>query len=1017
MNKYKKMKKQVSTDGGQTWQDVIPYVYQKGVLIESDSPDCNNITWVLVDDEYICEQTTEPMSEWRTVSGEYVCTGYDKYTKEAEYRSLDGGSTWTATGNERTGSMIERNSSDCNYPGDTECYTTQGGNMSMGYTSVTDSTGIHYKYDFTDMDNGCYYREADAHTSVNNRTNINYPMPMEWFFPDCTNGVAFGLSILFAVDPEESTFPVSYKYVFGSCDGITQTVSENQTGIGVNQCGTSTMRMSNIAVTQPDYWDCITKISDGVYTFAGVIQKDSTSKAMMRFNFDTVNKTVSNISITVSCLHKQYRRVPVADSFICIETDKYQAVRVYESDDDGETWTDMGIDAGLLIQADSEDCGGSTPSVMTRWVTVPNDYVCVGVDKYNKEKEQESTDGGQTWTDTGNTRAGSTLIEANSYDCGYVSYRWVTVSGEYECVGYDKYNKEKEQRTTDGINWTDTGNTRAGSTLIEANSVDCGYVPTVITRWVTVPNDYQCVGYDKYNKEKEQQSTDGGTTWTDTGNTRAGSTLIEANSEDCGYVPPTPTAKATLTYDNGDVYDIPINGSGVLTQTEVYRDATNYSDPHHHGHITDVVIYNVVTEIGVTAFQACNNQNFTTVSIPDSVTVIDEGAFGGCSYLTNVHLGNHVQTIGYCAFVDCWNLERINIPASLTTIGQDAFHINDTGAISVDRVDIEDLTSWCEINFSWEHANPITTGTVIYINNSPVYNLVIPNEVTSISNYAFHDCNTITSLTVPNSVTSIGGYSFYGCTGLTTADIGSGVTEIGGYAFQYVRTAVFTFRGHTPPSLTNSYSLDVNNNVPMYVPCDAQYAYTHGGYWVSGGTSRFQITGYDCDVNKKAWLTYANGDTVAVEWSSGRKNNLTESEIRQNISSTSDPHYYTNITSAVINNAVAELEIECFYNCTGLTSVTIPEGLTKMNNNALRGCSSLMSIVIPSTVTNIGNYVFLNDSGLNSVTCLRTTPPSLGSSVFNNTNNCPIYVPSTSVAAYKAATNWSTYASRIQAIP
>lgn len=120
-------------------------------------------------------------------------------------------------------------------------------------------------------------------------------------------------------------------------------------------------------------------------------------------------------------------------------------------------------------------------------------------------------------------------------------YQWVTISGEYVCSGYDKYTKEKEQRSSDnGATWTDTGRTRQGS-LMDDYSEDCGYVPTVETRWVAIEGQYECVGYDKHTKEKKQQSTDGGNTWTDVvpTETRTGS-VIEYNSEDCGYVPPSP---------------------------------------------------------------------------------------------------------------------------------------------------------------------------------------------------------------------------------------------------------------------------------------------------------------------------------------------------------------------------------------------------------------------------------------------------------------------------------------------
>ena len=81
-------------------------------------------------------------------------------------------------------------------------------------------------------------------------------------------------------------------------------------------------------------------------------------------------------------------------------------------------------------------------------------------------------------------------------------------------------------------------------------------------------------------------------------------------------------------------------------------------------------------------------------------------------------------------------------------------------------------------------------------------------------------------------------------------------------------------------------------------------------------------------------------------------------------------------------------------------------------------CSKLSSVVIPKTMEYIGKDAFSYCTSLTSVTCLAENPPELGTSaVFYNTNNCPIYVPPESVDAYKSATNWSTYASRIQAIP
>ena len=124
------------------------------------------------------------------------------------------------------------------------------------------------------------------------------------------------------------------------------------------------------------------------------------------------------------------------------------------------------------------------------------------------------------------------------------------------------------------------------------------------------------------------------------------------------------------------------------------------------------------------------------------------------------------------------------------------------------------------------------------------------------------------------------------------------------------------------------------------------------------------------------------------------------------------------LTSVTIPSGVTSIEGFVFYGCSSLTSVTIPSGVTSIGEYAFCDCSGLTSVTIPSGVTTIGDSAFRDCSSLTSITIEATTPPTLsGNSVFSGTNNCPIYVPAESVDAYKAATNWSELASRIQAIP
>ena len=101
-----------------------------------------------------------------------------------------------------------------------------------------------------------------------------------------------------------------------------------------------------------------------------------------------------------------------------------------------------------------------------------------------------------------------------------------------------------------------------------------------------------------------------------------------------------------------------------------------------------------------------------------------------------------------------------------------------------------------------------------------------------------------------------------------------------------------------------------------------------------------------------------------------------------------------------------------------ITTFNIPNGTTTIGGGAISYCSSLTSVTIPDSVTSIGGGAFSGCSSLTSVTIQATTPPTLGANALIGTNaNLIIYVPAESLEAFKTATNWSTYADRIQAIP
>ena len=185
----------------------------------------------------------------------------------------------------------------------------------------------------------------------------------------------------------------------------------------------------------------------------------------------------------------------------------------------------------------------------------------------------------------------------------------------------------------------------------------------------------------------------------------------------------------------------------------------------------------------------------------------------------------------------------------------------------------------------------------------------------------------------------------------------------------------------------------------------------------------------DCVTSIGDWaFSYCSGLTVCTIGNSVTSigtaafmycTSLTSCTIGTGVTSISSSAFYqcSGLTSIVIPDSVTSIVTDVFCGCNALTSVTIGSGVTSIGNNTFRDCRSLTSINIPSGVTSIGQYAFSNCSGLTSVTVEATTPPTLAkANAFTNTNNCPIYVPSASVNAYKSANNWSTYASRITAI-
>ena len=257
------------------------------------------------------------------------------------------------------------------------------------------------------------------------------------------------------------------------------------------------------------------------------------------------------------------------------------------------------------------------------------------------------------------------------------------------------------------------------NSLLEAISGCCGGSGDTIYRWITMTgaDDYMCSGTTKMTKEKKQQSTDNGVTWTDVQplETRMGDTVLEEDCVDCGYIPP--VKKILMNDSSNDTYFLECDGNTYLdyhgfkniTHTNgITAETLTWMSDSQKKRITDVTIgcleaidgeicsgftsltsvtiSNTLKEIrsqGIGLFHGCTA--LEEITLPSNVTYVAPRTFEACSNLKNVYFGS-CTTIYDHTFEGCESLESITLPSQVTVnlMDKNAFaNTNDTFIIYV----------------------------------------------------------------------------------------------------------------------------------------------------------------------------------------------------------------------------------------------------------------------------------------------------------------------------------------------
>lgn len=393
--------------------------------------------------------------------------------------------------------------------------------------------------------------------------------------------------------------------------------------------------------------------------------------------------------------------------------------------------------------------------------------------------------------------------------------------------------------------------------------------------------------------------------------------------------------------------------------------------------LSSVSLHNEVTSIGSGAFAGCSG--ITSIEIPSCVTNIGNGAFSGCSSLSEVSIPHGIKYLGYSTFQNCYNLTHIEIPNTVTFFDDDAFSgctnltsitfpksLTGIGSRVFDKcnnlcsVYISDLESWCKIKFENPSSNPFYYSqqyfkTHLYLNNSEITNVVIPDGIRIISQYAFLGCNSLLSIDIPESVDYIAHDAFEYCSSLTAITISKNVNYVGKDAFMGCS-------GLTSVTIPNSI-IEIEDET--FSGCSSLVSVEFPDNLTYIGTDAFR------DCRSLASVTIPSKVTKIGLHPFSNCSNLS------NIKVESGNHIYDSRNDC---NAL----IETFSNTliAGCSNTIIPNNIKTIESEAFYGCCGLKDVTIPSSVKNIGNDAFANCSGLESIIV------ESGNTIYDSRNNC-----------------------------